>query len=109
MRLMRSALLTVGGLVRGSVGLNRPVSAQYRPGRVAVTCTADGLVHEVSEEAIADGHAMSTGCWRALCGHLVRPAPLVAPAGTECRRCQRLVLPDQVTPSPRRRGGATDE
>jgi hypothetical protein len=52
---------------------------------VSVTSTGDGHDHRVSDAALDE--AGRSGRYRALCGHLVFPAPLVAAPGPVCRKC----------------------
>ncbi|MDQ3152981.1 MAG: hypothetical protein M3R63_15145 [Actinomycetota bacterium] len=54
---------------------------------ISVTCVADGKAHEITDYAMAAGHAARAGNYCALCGHRVTPAPLVEPSGAPCRDC----------------------
>lgn len=56
---------------------------------MSVTCVADGLDHRVSDVAL--GAAGRSGRYRALCGRLVLPAPLVAAPGPVCQVCAMVL------------------
>ena len=64
---------------------------------VLVTCTGDGLDHRVSDSALGD--ARRSGRYGALCGRLVVPAPLVAPAGPACPICAEVLTRSERPPS----------
>lgn len=65
----------------------------------SVTCTGDGLDHRVSDIELSEAHR--SGRWRAVCGRLVLPAPMVAPAGPACPHCATLATTDQHSPTAR--------
>lgn len=52
---------------------------------VLMTSVGDGLEHEVASEELTSGRV--AGRYRALCGLLVHPVSLTAPAGVPCRGC----------------------
>lgn len=58
---------------------------QVRVTSVSMTCTGDGRDHWIRDEL--PGGARSSGRYRAVCGRLVIPAPLVAPPGRACPAC----------------------
>lgn len=53
---------------------------------VSVTCLSDGRAHAVLDAELA-GPAACSGYYKAVCGHLVTPAPMVEPEGDPCRQC----------------------
>lgn len=53
---------------------------------VSVTCLSDGRAHAVLDGELASPAAGSGYC-KAICGHLVTPAPMVEPEGEPCRQC----------------------
>jgi hypothetical protein len=54
---------------------------------VSVTCVADGRSHAVPDAELAIGATQRSGHYSAVCGHVVTPAPMVAPDGELCRAC----------------------
>ncbi|HEU0088807.1 MAG TPA: hypothetical protein VFQ77_14370 [Pseudonocardiaceae bacterium] len=81
------------------------------PPLMSLTCVADGLDHQVSDAALDE--AGRSGRYRALCGQVVLPAPLVAAPGPVCRACVAVLAENaqrQVHPGARgwlrRRRGA---
>ena len=75
----------------------------------AVTSTADGRDHLLSEQATTAGLVAGHGKYTALCGRLVVAASLVTPPGPTCLDCETaLQHHDQhhLTPPPRRTAGA---
>jgi hypothetical protein len=54
---------------------------------VSVTCVADGRCHAVPDAEIAIGVTHRSGRYSAVCGHVVIPAPMVAPDGEFCPAC----------------------
>jgi hypothetical protein len=56
----------------------------------SLTCTVDGLAYLVSDDAADAGILTGHGACIALCGHTVRIAPMVCPAGRSCPQCARL-------------------
>lgn len=54
---------------------------------VSVTCVADGRSHAVPDGELAIGASRRGGQYAAVCGHVVIPAPMVAPDGELCRAC----------------------
>ena len=68
---------------------------------IPITCCADGLAHEVTDENVAAGrHA---GHYQALCGYRVVAAAMVAPVGRPCTRCTAVLVAAQPTTGPARR------
>ncbi|SHJ96884.1 hypothetical protein SAMN05443637_101345 [Pseudonocardia thermophila] len=53
---------------------------------VAVTCVEDGQSHAVPDTELT-GPSACSGFYRAVCGHVVSAAPMVAPEGEPCRQC----------------------
>lgn len=53
---------------------------------VTVTCVQDGHSHAVPDTELTSD-AASSGYYRAVCGHVVTAAPMVAPEGAPCRPC----------------------
>lgn len=53
---------------------------------VTVTCVSDGHSHAVPDTELT-GLASDSGYYRAVCGHVVTAAPMVAPEGAPCRQC----------------------
>jgi hypothetical protein len=54
---------------------------------ISVTCVVDGRCHSVPDEELAIGMARRGGQYAAVCGHVVTPAPMVAPDGELCPAC----------------------
>jgi hypothetical protein len=54
---------------------------------ISVTCVMDGRCHSVPDEELAIGIAQRGGQYFAVCGHVVTPAPMVAPDGEMCPAC----------------------
>ncbi len=54
---------------------------------ISVTCVLDGRCHSVPDEELAIGIAQRGGQYSAVCGHVVTPAPMVAPDGDLCPSC----------------------
>ena len=54
---------------------------------VSVTCVSDGRSHAVPDAELAIGATRRGGYYAAVCGHVVTPAPMVAPDGELCRAC----------------------
>jgi hypothetical protein len=72
---------------------------------VWVTSTVDGADHAMTDEAMAAGLAAKCGVFLALCSADVVAAPMVAPPGQRCVRCQAFVHPQPapcVAPARRR-------
>jgi hypothetical protein len=63
-----------------------------------VTCTQDGIAHEITDEVMAAAMADQTP-FEAVCGHIVLPAPLVAPNGRPCRRCAMFLSAQRTLPN----------
>jgi hypothetical protein len=66
---------------------------------ISVTCVIDGRCHSVPDEELAIGIAQRGGQYSAICGHVVTPAPMVAPDGELCPACA-----ERDTSHRRRRG-----
>lgn len=68
-----------------------------------ITCRLDGQAHQVTDEGVAAGRG--AGSYGALCGHVVVPAPMIAPVGRSCPECTAVLAlqqPDPATASGRR-------
>lgn len=52
-----------------------------------LTCQLDGLTHLVTDEAAHAGR-LARGTYRAVCGALVRAAPMTVPPGPPCLACK---------------------
>lgn len=65
---------------------------------VSVTCTGDGLDHQVSDAEL--GGAGRPGRYQAVCGRLVLPAPLVAMPGPVCPECSASLADVDQLPLP---------
>lgn len=61
--------------------------ADDAPLHIAVMCVDDGRTHTVPDVEMTSG-AATTGRYRALCGHVVTAAPMVAPNGAPCVECR---------------------
>lgn len=95
----------------GAPAWTTPLEDRQLPGDVAfvaerryttpVTCRLDGQAHDVTDESVATGH--HTGEYQALCGYVVLPTPMVAPAGRRCARCTAMSGAAQPTTDPVRR------
>ncbi|WP_214364418.1 hypothetical protein [Pseudonocardia sp. H11422] len=58
---------------------------------ISVTCVLDDLAHEIPDSELAAGAAVSTGRYRAVCGHIVAAAPMVVPDGQSCDACAAML------------------
>jgi hypothetical protein len=79
---------TCGGV--GTVSRPRGQSEASELGEgstISVTCVLDGRCHSVPDEELAIGIAYRGGQYSAVCGHVVMPAPMVAPDGELCPVC----------------------
>ncbi|MFC4949947.1 hypothetical protein [Pseudonocardia sp. GCM10023141] len=54
---------------------------------VSVTCLNDGRAHAVFDAELAGSSSRGGGYYRAVCGHMVTPAPMVEPDGKPCPHC----------------------
>jgi hypothetical protein len=75
---------------------------------VWVTSTVDGADHAMTDKAMAAGLAAKRGVFLAVCSASVVAAPMIAPPGQPCARCQAFVHPQltpRVVPVRRRRVG----
>jgi hypothetical protein len=54
---------------------------------VSVTCVSDGRCHSVLDAELAIGALHRSGYCAAVCGHVITPAPMVAPDGELCPVC----------------------
>jgi hypothetical protein len=54
---------------------------------ISITCVMDGRCHSIPDEELAIGIARRGGQYSAVCGHVVTPAPMVAPDGELCPAC----------------------
>jgi hypothetical protein len=68
---------------------------------IPITCCADGLAHEVTDENVAAGRQV--GQYRALCGSRVVAAALAAPVGRPCAQCTAVLVAAQQPTVPARR------
>ncbi|GAA0898814.1 hypothetical protein GCM10009559_62060 [Pseudonocardia zijingensis] len=81
------------GWTCGGVGTVSRPRGQTRPlgiadsATISVTCVMDGRCHSVPDEELAIGIAHRGGQYSAVCGHVVTPAPMVAPDGDLCPHC----------------------
>jgi hypothetical protein len=57
---------------------------------VTVTCTIDGHAHQVPDVELAAAATRRGGQVRAICGHAITPAPMVAPDGPPCLLCTAI-------------------
>ena len=78
---------------------------------MAVTSTADGRDHLLSQQATTAGLVAGHGKYTALCGRLVVAAALVTPPGPTCLDCDTALhrsttTSTTITPPPRRTAGA---
>jgi hypothetical protein len=62
-----------------------------------VTSAADGLAHDVVDTEVLIGRPR--GRYVAVCGAIVHPTALTAPAGRVCRSCAGLRVPDPTEES----------
>jgi hypothetical protein len=69
---------------------------------VTVTCVHDGQSHAVPDTELTSMTAGS-GYYRAVCGHVVTAAPMVAPEGAPCPHCDET-RETKVSPRARRLG-----
>jgi hypothetical protein len=60
------------------------------PATVTVTCTIDHHAHEVPDVELAAASSRPGGLVRAVCGHAIAPAPMVAPDGPPCLLCTAI-------------------
>lgn len=66
-----------------------------------MTCSVDQFEHAVTDEQFAAGR--HRGMYRAVCGHLVAPQPMVSPPGRRCRGCLNRVVGTSRRAQPDRR------
>ena len=85
-----------------SAGHGREAATEYE--LVSLTSVIDSRAHMVTDVELSSPHAMRTGRYEALCGHLIAPAPLIEPDGARCRRCDELDR--ALRPAASRRPGA---
>jgi hypothetical protein len=71
---------------------------------ISMTCVVDGKAHEITDDAVAAGHAARAGNYCALCGHRVLPAPLIERGGAPCQNCLATLHAGR---RPERRDGRT--
>jgi hypothetical protein len=57
------------------------------PSTISVTCVSDGRSHAVLDAELAVGSLQRSGHYSAVCGHVITPAPMVAPDGELCPTC----------------------
>ena len=79
---------TCGGV--GTVSRPRGPLSPFELGggaTISVTCVMDGRCHSVPDEELAIGIAHRGGQYAAVCGHVITPAPMVAPDGDLCPGC----------------------
>ena len=69
---------------------------------VTVTCVHDGHSHAVPDTELTSMTGGS-GYYRAVCGHVVAAAPMVAPEGAPCRHCDEA-RETKASPRARRLG-----
>ncbi|MFC7655161.1 hypothetical protein ACFQV8_01560 [Pseudonocardia benzenivorans] len=78
--------------------MNRRSAARTVVGAAtSVTSAADGLAHDVEDAEVLIGRPR--GRYVAVCGAIVHPAALTAPAGRVCRSCAGLRVPDRTEES----------
>lgn len=63
-----------------------------------ITCSLDGQAHNVTDESVAAGR--EAGGYEALCGHLIVPAPMIAPIGQSCPDCTAVLASQEPDPIP---------
>ncbi|MHA6619786.1 hypothetical protein [Pseudonocardia sp. DLS-67] len=68
-------------------GQSGPTELVGNGSTISVTCVMDGRCHSVPDEELAIGIARRGGQYSAVCGHVVTPAPMVAPDGDLCPAC----------------------
>ena len=73
------------------------------PDVLTVTSVIDGRAHKVIDSELCAPHAVRSGRYEALCGHLVAPAPLIDADGAPCARCVQLDPTPTAPPARRRR------
>lgn len=62
-----------------------------------ITCSLDGQAHNVTDENVATGR--EAGGYEAVCGHLIVPAPMIAPIGASCPDCTAVLAPQEPDPT----------
>lgn len=67
---------------------------------VTVTCVSDGHSHAVPDTELS-ALTSGSGFYRAVCGHVVTAAPMVAPEGMPCRQCDEAREVKAARPSRR--------
>lgn len=60
------------------------------PATVTVTCSVDHHAHAVPDVELAATSSRPGGLVRAVCGHVIAPAPMVAPDGPPCLLCTAI-------------------
>ena len=73
------------------------VAAAERLYTIPITCCVDGQAHDVTDESVVTGR--EAGGYEALCGYVVVPAPMIAPAGRPCPDCTAVLAPQQPDPT----------
>lgn len=71
------------------------------PSTIVITCLTDGLAHQVPDTELSAPMGTRTGCYTALCGHVVVAGSMVEPEGRSCPLCVE-VLRRRRRPQPRR-------
>jgi hypothetical protein len=66
---------------------------------IPITCSLDHQAHHVTDNSLIAGQR--TGCYQALCGHLVSAAALATPLGRPCADCIAVSVARQRTPTVR--------
>ena len=64
---------------------------------IPITCSFDNHAHHVTDDSRMAGQR--TGCYQALCGHLVSAAALATPLGRPCADCIAVSVMQQQTPT----------
>lgn len=64
---------------------------------IPITCSLDNQAHDVTDNSLIAGQR--TGCYQALCGHLVSAAALATPLGRPCAACIVVLVTRQQTPT----------
>jgi hypothetical protein len=64
---------------------------------IPITCSLDNQAHHVTDNSLRAGQR--TGCYQALCGHLVSAAALATPLGRPCADCITVSVARQQIPT----------
>lgn len=71
-------------------------AAPRKADTIPITCSLDNQAHHVTNNSLMAGQR--TGCYQALCGHLISAAALATPLGRPCVACIAIAVAWQQKP-----------